>query len=88
MAGIFYNFIIIPVYEKASMQNTLLIFIADKRNGLLFHHVKKLNNLKENEAKELLTRFKCISECIMYLVKKVRQFVTVVKVLHSSHVKN
>lgn len=49
MAGIFYKFIIIPVYEKASTQNTLLIFIADKINGLLFHHEKKLNNSKENE---------------------------------------
>ena len=50
MAGIFYKFIIIPVYEKASTQNTLLIFIADKINGLLFHHEKKkLNNSIENE---------------------------------------
>jgi len=49
MAGIFYKFIIIPVYEKASTQNTLLIFIADKINGLLFHHEKKLHKSKENE---------------------------------------
>ena len=46
MAGIFYKFIIIPVYEKASTQNTLLIFIADKINGLLFHHEKKNSTMR------------------------------------------